>query len=49
MTTRNTRDRWGGVSQGLHWLIALLILVLLVLLIPMILYTRSNARAEVRS
>jgi ABC-type spermidine/putrescine transport system permease subunit I len=28
---------------------ALLILVLLVLLIPMILYTRSNARAEVRS
>ncbi len=28
---------------------ALLILVLLVLLIPMVLYTRSNARAEVRS
>ena len=28
---------------------ALLILVLLVLLVPMILYTRSNARAEVRS
>jgi spermidine/putrescine transport system permease protein len=28
---------------------ALLILVLLVLLVPMILYTRSNAKAEVRS
>lgn len=28
MTTRNTRDRWGSVSQGLHWLIALLILLL---------------------
>ena len=28
---------------------ALLILVLLVLLVPMVLYTRSNARAEVRS
>ncbi|MFM7211419.1 MAG: ABC transporter permease, partial [Actinomycetota bacterium] len=28
---------------------ALLILVLLVLLVPMVLYTRSNAKAEVRS
>ncbi|WP_421570978.1 cytochrome b [Stenotrophomonas sp. PD6] len=28
MTTRNTRDRWGTVSQSLHWLIAVLILVL---------------------
>lgn len=28
MTIRNTSDRWGNVSQGLHWLIALLILLL---------------------
>lgn len=28
MTLKNTADRWGGVSQTLHWLIALLILVL---------------------
>lgn len=26
MTLRNTADRWGPVSQGLHWLIVLLIL-----------------------
>ncbi|MBD9367437.1 cytochrome b [Xanthomonas sp. XNM01] len=28
MTLKNTADRWGGVSQLLHWLIALLILSL---------------------
>ncbi len=28
MSLRNPVDRWGGVSQTLHWLIALLILVL---------------------
>ncbi|MEE7547573.1 cytochrome b [Xanthomonas sp. Kuri4-1] len=28
MSLRNTGQRWGGVSQALHWLIALLILVL---------------------
>ncbi|GHH47980.1 cytochrome b [[Pseudomonas] boreopolis] len=28
MTLKNTADRWGGVSQLLHWLIALLILLL---------------------
>lgn len=26
MTLTNTADRWGGVSQALHWLIAILIL-----------------------
>lgn len=26
MTLKNTRDRWGAVSQGFHWLIVLLIL-----------------------
>jgi cytochrome b561 len=28
MTLRNTADRWGGVSQLLHWSIAILILVM---------------------
>lgn len=28
MTAKNTATRWGGVSQTLHWLIALLILAL---------------------
>lgn len=28
MSLKNTPDRWGGVSQTLHWLIALLILAL---------------------
>ncbi|MDV0437795.1 cytochrome b [Xanthomonas sacchari] len=28
MSARNTRDRWGSVSQTLHWLIAALILLL---------------------
>lgn len=28
MTLKNTIDRWGGVSQLLHWLIAILILVM---------------------
>ncbi len=28
MTLKNTATRWGGVSQTLHWLIALLILLL---------------------
>ncbi|MDH7453406.1 cytochrome b [Luteimonas composti] len=28
MTLRNTRERWGAVSQAFHWLIVLLILVL---------------------
>ena len=28
MTLKNTAERWGGVSQTLHWLIALLILAL---------------------
>lgn len=28
MTLKNTVDRWGAVSQGLHWLIVLLILVM---------------------
>ncbi|KLD80157.1 cytochrome b [Xanthomonas hyacinthi] len=28
MTAKNTAERWGGVSQTLHWLIAALILLL---------------------
>ncbi|HEY0335047.1 MAG TPA: cytochrome b [Stenotrophomonas sp.] len=28
MTLKNTAQRWGGISQTLHWLIALLILLL---------------------
>lgn len=28
MTLTNTRDRWGAVSQGFHWLIVLMILIL---------------------
>ncbi|WP_045737322.1 cytochrome b [Xanthomonas sp. MUS 060] len=28
MTAKNTADRWGSVSQTMHWLIALLILLL---------------------
>ena len=28
MSLKNTDDRWGPVSQSLHWLIVLLILVL---------------------
>ena len=28
MSLKNTADRWGGVSQFLHWLIMLLILIL---------------------
>lgn len=28
MTLRNTADRWGGISQLLHWSIAILILVM---------------------
>jgi len=28
MSLKNTRERWGGISQLLHWLIALLILLL---------------------
>ncbi|MGE8262420.1 MAG: cytochrome b, partial [Stenotrophomonas sp.] len=28
MTAKNTPTRWGGVSQTLHWLIAVLILAL---------------------
>lgn len=31
MTARNTPDRWGWVSQSLHWLIALLIVVIAVI------------------
>ncbi|MGY0560922.1 MULTISPECIES: cytochrome b [unclassified Luteimonas] len=27
MSLKNTRERWGGVSQALHWLVALLILL----------------------
>lgn len=27
MNLKNTRERWGGVSQALHWLVALLILL----------------------
>lgn len=28
MTAKNTATRWGGVSQTLHWVIALLILAM---------------------
>ena len=28
MTLKNTTDRWGGISQLLHWIIAILILVM---------------------
>ncbi|TVR81287.1 MAG: cytochrome b [Rhodospirillales bacterium] len=28
MTLRNTRDRWGAVAQGLHWLLAILIIAM---------------------
>lgn len=31
MSLRNTTERWGGVSQSLHWLVAVLIVVIAVI------------------
>lgn len=31
MSLKNTPERWGGISQALHWLIALLIVVIAVI------------------
>lgn len=36
MSLKNTTERWGGISQGLHWLIALLIVVIAVIGLTMV-------------
>lgn len=49
MQWRNTRNRWGGISQLLHWLIALAVLALFALGWTMVAWPISPTKFELYS
>jgi len=49
MRLRNTVDAWGGVAQGLHWLVAVLVLGMMVLGWVMVYWPQTPLKFELYS